>query len=272
MKHRYGYLRDLTDQRDYIYKPKLRLFYPKKVDLRKHCSKVENQMELGSCTGQALAGNMEFLDKKIDGAYVDVSRLFIYYNERKIEGTINEDSGAYIRDGIKSLKRWGVCEEKLLPYDISLFKQEPSPECYKQALNRRISVYQRIRDVSGMIACLAEGYPIVFGIAIYESFESDEVEKTGIVPMPGRYETMIGGHAVMAVGHDTKERRFIVRNSWGAEWGQSGYFTLPFKYVEKLGDDFWVIKKIKEKADEEDTNISISNRFIRWWRNIFCSR
>jgi len=239
---RYGYLRDLTDQRDYIYKPKLRFFSPKKVDLRKYCSKIEDQGDLGSCTGQALAGNIELLDKKIDGAYTDVSRLFIYYNERKIEGCVNIDSGAYIRDGIKSLKRWGVCDEKLLPYDISLFKQEPSPECYKQALSRRISVYERIRDVSDIIACLAEGFPVVFGIAIYESFESEEVKRTGIVPMPAKYETMIGGHCMLVVGYDTKERRFIVRNSWG-KWGDDGYCYIPFRYVEKFGDDLWTVKK-----------------------------
>ncbi len=240
---RYKYLRDLTDQRDYIYKPKLRFFSPKKVDLRKYCSKVEDQNELGSCTAQALAGNIELLDKKIDGVYTDVSRLFIYYNERKIEGCVNIDSGAYIRDGIKSLKRWGVCDEELLPYDISLFKQEPSPECYKQALSRRISVYERIRDVSGMIACLAEGFPVVFGIAIYESFESEEVKRTGIVPIPAKYETMMGGHCMLAVGYDTKERRFIVRNSWGDEWGDSGFCYIPFRYVEKFGDDLWTVKK-----------------------------
>jgi len=243
IKRKYSWKPDITDQRDYIYKPKLRLFSPKKVNLKKHCSKIEDQLDLGSCTSQALAGNMEFLDKKIDGVYTDVSRLFIYYNERKIERCINIDSGAYIRDGIKSLKRWGVCDEKLLPYDISLFKEKPSPECYKQALNRRISVYERIRGVSGMIACLAEGFPVVFGIAIYESFETEEVKRTGIVPMPAKYEAMMGGHCMLAIGYDTKERRFIVRNSWGIKFGDDGYCYIPFSYVEKFGSDLWTVKK-----------------------------
>jgi len=240
---RYGWKPDLPDQRDYRYKRSFKLFLPQKVDLRGFCSIVEDQGNLGSCSAQALAGNVELLDRKIDGEYSDVSRLFIYYNERKIEGAINEDSGAFIRDGIKTLAKDGVCSEKLLPYNISQFAKQPSNECYLDALCRRISLYARLSGVADMLVCLADGYPVVFGIAVYESFETDEVAKTGVVPMPESDEVMLGGHAVLAVGYDMTEKRFIVRNSWGEGWGQKGYFTLPFKYVEKLGSDFWTIRK-----------------------------
>lgn len=239
----YGWKKDLPDQRDYIYKRKFRFFLPKEVDLRRYCSKVENQGFLGSCTAQAIAGNIELLDRKDDGIYSDVSRLFIYYNERTIEGTINEDSGAYIRSGIKSLKKWGVCNESLFPYDISRFREKPSRECYADALSRQISLYERLSGVSDMLSCLAEGYPVVFGIAIYESFETLRVASTGVVPMPRKDEIMLGGHAVLAIGYNTRERGFIVRNSWSEGWGDKGYFTLPFEYVEKLGSDLWSIKK-----------------------------
>ena len=239
----YSWKPDVPDQRDYIYKRKFRFRLPQEVDLRVYCSKIEEQKTLGSCTAQALAGNVELLDRKGDGIYRDVSRLFIYYNEREIEGTINEDSGAYIRSGIKSLKKWGVCDEKLFPYDISRFKEKPSRECYADALGRQISLYQRLSGVSDILYCLADGYPVVFGIAIYESFETMRVAASGVVPMPGKDEVMLGGHAVLAVGYDIDERRFIVRNSWGEGWGDKGNFTLPFEYVEKLGSDFWTIKK-----------------------------
>lgn len=240
---RYGWKPDVPDQRDYRYKRGFKLFLPQKVDLRPFCSAVEDQGCLGSCTAQALAGNVELLDKKIDGEYTDVSRLFIYYMERRIEGTINEDSGAYIRNGIKVLDKYGVCREQLFPYDIAQFTKEPHNDCYNEALSRRISIYARLSGVADMLACLADGYPVVFGIGVYESFETAEVAKTGIVPMPGINEVMLGGHAVLAVGYDMTERRFIVRNSWGEGWGQKGYFTLPFEYVKKLGSDFWTIRK-----------------------------
>jgi C1A family cysteine protease len=244
--HYYGWTPDLPDQRDYIYKRAFKLFRltPKKVDLRTFCSPVENQGNLGSCTANAIAGALEFLEKKNKVSFVDMSRLFIYYNERVIEHSINTDSGAMIRDGIKSLKKQGVCSEKSWPYVISKFKAKPSPACYKEALNHQITSYHRITIVDDMRQCLAEGFPFVFGFTVYESFESQTVAKSGIVNMPKSNESVLGGHAVLAVGYNDKDKRFIVRNSWGAGWGIKGYFTMPYDYLSdrNLSDDFWTIR------------------------------
>lgn len=240
---RYGWKPDIKDQRDYLYKRPFKLFLPQVVDLRNFCSAVEDQGNLGSCTSQALAGNMEFLDRKLDDVYSDVSRLFIYYNERALEGTIDQDSGAYIRDGIKTLAKQGVCLESSWPYKIEDFTRKPDKECYQQALSRRIAVYGRLSGVADILACLADGFSVVFGISIYESFETNEVSKTGIVPIPGKDEILLGGHAIMGVGFNRKDKTVLCRNSWGKGWGMEGYFTLPFEYVEKLGSDFWTIRK-----------------------------
>ncbi len=243
-KRRYGWRPDVPDTRDLYYgaiRPVVRL--PKSVDLRAHCSTVELQGNLGSCTAQALAGNLEFLDNKIDHAYTDVSRLFVYYNERVLEGSVDSDSGAALRDGIKTLAKTGACAETLWPYRVAKFAVRPPPRCYTDALTHRIVSYHRITGLPEMIACLAEGYPFVFGIAVYESFESEEVKRTGKVPMPEETERMVGGHAVMAVGYDQSQKRLLVRNSWGTDWGQKGYFTLPFAYLEDLAADFWTIRK-----------------------------
>jgi C1A family cysteine protease len=98
-----------------------------------------------------------------------------------------------------------------------------------------------------MKASLAAGYPFVFGFSVYESFEGDAVAKSGIVPMPGMTEMEVGGHAVMAVGYDDSQQRFLARNSWGSEWGMSGYFTIPYDYLtdSNLADDFWVIRLVR---------------------------
>lgn len=243
-KKRYGWIPDRPDQRDYFYRairPVVRL--PKETDLRGFCSEVENQGTLGSCTANALAGNLEYLDRKIDDEYKDVSRLFIYYNERALEGTVDYDSGASLRDGIKTLRKLGACWETTWPYIIKRFTRKPSKESYKEAKKHRIESYYRINDLAEMLTCIAEGYPFVFGFAVYESFQSQKVANTGVVNMPAKKEKMLGGHAVMAVGYNQKQKRFLVRNSWGTEWGRYGYFTMPYEYLEKLAADFWTIRR-----------------------------
>jgi C1A family cysteine protease len=208
---------------------------------------VYDQGELGSCTANSIAGAIEF-DRLKQGLKDFVpSRLFIYYNERAIEGTVSTDSGAMIRDGIKSVGSQGVCPETEWPYDITQFAQQPSDQCYQDALACKAIQYQKVvRDLNQMKGCLASGYPFVFGFTVYESFESQEVAQTGVAPMPQPNEQILGGHAVMAVGYDDGQQRFIVRNSWGSTWGLQGHFTLPYTYLtqKNLSSDFWTIRVI----------------------------
>lgn len=253
--HSYGWKPDLPDFRDYaidiIYKPvdkkdKLKQL-PATVDLRSMCSKIEDQGNLGSCTANAIAGNIEFLEKKDKIPFEDLSRLFVYYNERIIEHSVNYDSGASLRDGIKTLNTQGICSEKLWPYNISKFKIKPTASCYKDALNHKATSYYRLNTVDQMRICLGDSYPFIFGFSVFESFESDTVATTGIVPMPAMDEQLLGGHAVCAVGYNDKEKRFLIRNSWGIDWGDNGYFTMPYAYIEdrSLSDDFWTIRIVK---------------------------
>lgn len=243
----YGWVPDLPDQRDILYgavrRPAAAL--PTSTDLRSHCSPVENQGNLGSCTGNSLAGAVEFLERKDGIAFENVSRLFIYYNERVIEHTVAQDAGAMIRDGIKSLVKLGVCAEKQWPYVVGKFAVKPSAACYKAALTHTVSAYARLSTLQDMRTCLADGYPFVFGFTVYESFESSQVAKTGVVPMPKPREKVLGGHAVLAVGYNDGQKRFLVRNSWGTGWGMKGYFTIPYDYVDdrNLADDIWTIRK-----------------------------
>ena len=249
-KQRYGWVPDLPDQRDILYSVvrKVPAKLPAKVDLRPQCSPVEDQGQLGSCTGNALAGALEFLENKDGVPFIDMSRLFIYYNERAIEGSVKSDSGAMIRDGIKTLAKQGVCSEKTWPYVISKFSVKPTAACYKEAAQHQITSYERILTVDEMRTCLADGYPFVFGFTVYESFESQHVARTGMVPMPKSKERVVGGHAVLAVGYDDRKKQFLVRNSWGADWGLKGYFKMPYAYLadRNLSDDLWTIRRGEE--------------------------
>jgi C1A family cysteine protease len=246
----YGWTPDLPDRRDKMYSAPLRRLgpLPPSVDMRSGCPPVYDQGELGSCTANAIAGALEFNQMKEKQADVFApSRLFIYYNERAIENTVNEDSGAMIRDGIKSVSKDGAPHETLWPYDISKFKNKPSPTAYKDAAKHRAILYQRLTQTLDQLkGCLASGFPFVFGFSVYESFESQAVAKNGKVPMPKSKEKQLGGHAVLAVGYDDASSRFIVRNSWGDKWALAGYFTIPYAYLTdaNLSDDFWTIKQV----------------------------
>jgi len=245
----YGWTPDRPDHRDQLYAaiaappPVL----PPAVDLRAQCSPVENQGQLGSCTANALVGNLEFLEKKAGHAPRDLSRLFVYYNERTMEGTVNEDAGAMIRDGVKSLAKQGVCPEAEWPYVITRFRTKPTAACYRDALGHQVLSYHRILTLQEMRNCLAEGFPFVFGFTVYEAFESPAVAKTGRLNLPAAKERSLGGHAVMAVGYSDAATRFTVRNSWGADWGLGGYFTMPYAYLDNrnLADDFWTLRTME---------------------------
>ena len=248
---RYGWIPDIPDQRDYLYAapPAFLRALPPKVDLRKKCPPVYDQGQLGSCTANAIAGAVEFDQMKEQLPQVFLpSRLFIYYNERVIEGTIDTDSGAMLRDGIKTVAKQGACPEPMWPYLINRFKTKPSTACYTEAAKHTAVSYQRlVQSLTQMQGCLASGYPFVFGFTVYESFETDAVARTGHVPMPESGEVVLGGHAVCAVGYDMAQRWFLCRNSWGIKWGMKGYFTIPFAYLtdSDLSADFWTIRVVQ---------------------------
>ena len=246
----YGWVRDIPDQRDLLYAPPpaISAALPPRVDLRSQCPPPYDQGQLGSCTANAIAGALQFLEgKEGSPAPVMPSRLFIYYNERKLEGTTGSDSGAQIRDGIKTVVGQGYCPESEWPYDISAFATAPPAAAYADALKERVKQYLRLgQSEVPLLTCLATGYPFVFGFSVYESFESQQVASTGVVELPKPGETLVGGHAVVAVGYDRAAGRFIVRNSWGSGWGMAGYFTMPVQYLTDpmLAADFWTIRQV----------------------------
>lgn len=248
---RYGWIPDLPDRRDVRYSAPVSHLTaaPPSTDLRSSCPPVYDQGDLGSCTANAIAGAFEF-DLILENLNDFVpSRLFIYYNERVIENTFNTDSGAALRDGIKTISQQGVCPEALYPYVVANFADTPPAGDYTEALNNKALQYMSVaQDLDQMRGCLASGFPFVYGFSVYSSFESPAVATTGVVPMPGPDESIIGGHAVVAVGYDDSAQTFLVRNSWGSDWGMAGYFTMPYAYLTdpNLASDFWTIRLVSE--------------------------
>ena len=248
--HTFGWRPDLPDHRDHKVKVGGQFLaayaaLPASVDLRPLCSPVENQGRLQSCTGNAIVGAMELLENKRGGNFYDLSRLFVYWNERDIEGATGQDVGAYIRDGIKVVASFGACLESIWPYNESIVFTRPTDAAFADAQRHRVTEYARVgQTIQEIKGVLAGRFPIVFGFSVYDSFESEEVARTGILPMPAIGESCLGGHAVLAIGYDDARQAVLVRNSWGTEWGQSGYFWMPYDYITMpdLTADLWTIQ------------------------------
>lgn len=255
-KHFYGWKKDKVDSNDEYHNFSIenKLNNIKLVDLRQQCPVIYDQGHLGSCTANAIAGAYHYDEiKQSETPIFTPSRLFIYYNERKIEGTIDTDSGAEIRDGIKSINDVGVCSEDVWPYDITKFTVCPSDICYVNAKTHHSIEYKRVEQTLDQLKqCLVEGYPFVFGFEVYSSFESPEVASSGNMPIPKDGEELLGGHAVCAVGYDDSKKVFIVRNSWGVIWGDKGYFYMPYAYITNASkcSDFWTIHKVVDQIQK----------------------
>lgn len=278
----FGYIQALPDIRDLIYEPgRLTLSraevaagqefntakFPRMLDLRDKYDKkypIMDQGDLGSCTGFSIASlliynnikqNVEDSTPINDMDKFMPSPLFIYYNERVAINTVTSDSGAVIRDGIKSVVKLGACRESYWPYQIQKFTDKPNTQAYTEAKKHQAILYFKINnfDINNLKAVLVEGYPFVFGFSVYTSFMSSQVAKTGIVPLPKTNENLLGGHAVICVGYDDTRQVFICRNQWGVDWGDKGYFYMPYSYLTNtnLASDFWVIKRVEVLNDEE---------------------
>ena len=273
-----GWHRDLPDMRDFTSESdkidevlsksaslkKARKAMPSTVDLRRWCSPIEDQGNLGSCTANAGVGMMEYYERHALDKYMDASRLFLYKVTRNLMG-FKGDDGAYLRDTMKAMVLFGVPPEKYWPYDIPRFNDEPTAFCYSFAQSYQALRYYRLdppktkhSDVLKTVKqYLAADLPSMFGFSVYSSMPSLDDGK-GEIPYPAPGDTLEGGHAVLAVGYDDNKKigkekgALLIRNSWSTRWGDKGYGWLPYAYVDHgLADDFWSMVK----AEYVDTDL-----------------
>ncbi|MGH7388078.1 MAG: C1 family peptidase [Candidatus Rokuibacteriota bacterium] len=227
---------------------------PPRVDNRRYCSPIEDQGNLGSCTAQSCAGLVEYMERRASGRHVEASRLFLYKVTRKLLGWTG-DTGAFLRATMKALVLFGAPPEEWWPYRISTFDRDPDPFLYAYAANYQAVRYLRLdalgtpgaETLKNVKAALARGYAVMFGFSVYSSlgYAPD-------IPYPQPTDSQDGGHAVLAVGYDDSRPcagvpagALLIRNSWGAAWGDQGYGWLPYEYVVRgLADDFWTCYKL----------------------------
>lgn len=213
---------------------------------------IFDQKTLNSCTANAISAALYFDMNKQEVSDIFIpSRLFIYYNERAIEDKIDNNAPVSLKDCINTISKTGYCSEEMWPYDVQKFDEKPAQEDYDFAqTHRAVKSHKLPFNLDHLKGCIQDGYPFVFGFKVYESFESAETKSTGVVPLPKPDEKKIGGHAVLAIGFDDDKQHFIFRNSFGSDWGDSGYGYMPYSYIssiDKLAFDFWVVQKVTDK-------------------------
>jgi len=262
---RLGWKPDFPDHRDQFFSASRSVLQalPSSFDLTVQDPQINfpiyDQGEIGSCTANALAAAVQY-DRLKSGQMPDFvpSRLFLYYNERQIENEVPNDSGAYLRDGVKTLQQRGICPESDWPYiptpppyDGGPFPvgsnpaTQPPQSAYDDAANYTITSYQALQQtLSQLQGAIVSGFPFVFGFSVYDSWISTE---STVIPLPSDADSRVGGHAVLAVGYDNATTLFKFRNSWGADVGEAGYFYIPYSYITNpdLASDFWVINAVK---------------------------
>lgn len=245
----YGWRRQSLDFNDYPYVPPAPP-PPDNQGLRVQLPlPFWDQGRVGSCTAHATDKAALHTLARAGVPLFDPARLFQYYNSRALEHTTRSDAGATIRDAIKAINQYGMAPADLWPYDPTKVTRKPPKRAYAAALKDVALEYYAVAQRDGdMRACLAEGYPIVIGFSVFPSFESPEVARTGMVPLPRRGEQPIGGHSVLVDEYAIIDGQKYagIWNSWGADWGQGGRAYLPWGYLlnPRLASDFWMLKRV----------------------------
>lgn len=248
----------LPDERDYIYRSDSTEVLRETVDLREWDTIVESQGLLGSCSSNALTNAYELtVNREYPEYFKQLSRLFIYYNTRAEYGDIQKDDGIFLRDGLKSLAKFGVCSEELWPYSIKKFDDKPTVECYEDAKKRKILKYQKIISTYYITEVLNHNKPVVFGMEIYDGF-MDLNERISTVNFPSRKEKSLGGHAMCMIGYDLEKRLFLAKNSFGSDWGDRGYCWIPFDYIRQEGYDIWTFEITNQTGDSNVLSETLS--------------
>lgn len=281
-KYSFGWMPDYPDFRDYkpeqsiaskLVSQQTEVIPPvaTQIDNRKYCTPIKNQGTIGSCTAFAAVGMYEYLEKKTNGKFLEGSELFVYkltryiMSQRGQNGDGAGDTGAFIRNALGCLVYYGVPPAEIYPYDVTKFDEEPPTRVYIMAQNYQVLEYFRLdydikdphTNLNRIKEWSAKGFPIQFGFTVYKSALAQS-QTTGAIAYPSNNDSVIGGHSVVIVGYDDNKNigntdngknttgAFIIRNSWGVEWGEKGYGYLPYEYIlsgHGLAQDFWCIVK-----------------------------
>lgn len=225
---------------------------PELIDLRSGIDFVAyNQGDFNSCTAHSAVAIMRFVNRKQNLPFNHPSRMFIYWVERWLERDTDKDDGATMRASMQAMAKYGVPDENNWPYTKVNLYAKPPKALYAEAVQNMVKIYMRVGHRPYELKnCLAEGYPFVFGMMVFDSFVSEQVARTGVMTLPTQKDNVVGGHAVTCVGYNDEKQHYIILNSWGPGWGDHGYFYMPYDFMHSdLASDFFTIRQM-EGIDE----------------------
>ncbi len=265
-EHRLGCLSEPAGKRMGVYYHTLPEFkvtvLKEKTDLRTLAPDIWNQGPEGACTA---FGNMAAFYRAYFitfGSFPDLLSMQGLYNDERIkDGTFPRDDGSYISTGAFVLENTGVGRNKTFPYSLSNMVKKAPASYYPEAKNyMAIQSYPIDSGTSaarhtGILTALSNDLFVVFGAPVYDSIEH-ATKSNPFIEMPvGR---SIGGHCMCIVGHDnklvhkyangkTEAGFYLVRNSWGKDYGDGGHIWIPMRYLDSLkyADDFRVYPRAK---------------------------
>ncbi len=242
-RRKFGARRDVHDVRDRMYRASSPARpVPQDMDLREWGGPIKDQGEEGSCSGHAFSSAREWIARKYEKASPTLSAQYLYVEELIADGTFPKDEGAMPRTGCQVLTAKGCCEASLYPHVAGKFAA-PTAEQAQNALKYKTGAYHRIPSLGDLLSCLADPTPWVVpvGFRVYESFMTQQVAETGIMPMPKPGEQQEGGHEVLCLGYNMANHMALMQNSWGERWGQRGYFWMPFEVIASAETDLWMV-------------------------------
>lgn len=258
-KRKYLLKRSAYDHRDY----KITFNHPDdslpdSVDLRQKELPIYDQGQTNSCTSNSICHTCMYDIWKQDKIVLIPSRLFVYYNERMMDGTVNEDCGSTIKQSVKAVAKYGFVSEDKWNFDPNKIITKPPQELYDEAKNHiGREYYQVTQTVEQIKKAIAAGFYVNLGIAVYDSFESDEVSTTGVIPMPTASNVLRGYHAVCLCGYSQEKQCFLLMNSWSQSWCLNGCAWISYQYISdpKLAFDAWVLSKVQDTSNDKHITI-----------------
>jgi len=212
---------------------------PASVDRRETWWNIGNQEATGSCVGWASTDGVARYHMVKAGKLPQSGRLSpraTWMASKETDEFISrpetfiEDAGTSLKAAMDILRKYGAVPESLLPFHIetTMFLGDEDTFFATAAMRRIASYFNLHKNFHNWRTWLASHGPIMVGLNVDATWDDATASHGKLDTF--KPDTVRGGHAVCVVGYTT-DKRFIIRNSWGASWGDHGFAYASEAYI-----------------------------------------